>query len=196
MSNDEKLAQRAVLFAKHGITRDETLMERDPDGGWYYEQLELGYNYRMSDIQAALGISQLSRLPEFAARRREIVRQYDEAFSRVPEVKFQHDSNPEETVRHLYCLEFDTDALGVSRKFIFDALQAEGIGVNVHYLPVYRLPYYEHLGYLQDACPNANRFYEHAITLPLHLSMTEEDTLDVINAVNKIICWCKEAKAQ
>lgn len=191
--NDE-MAQRVELFAKHGITRDEALMERTPDGGWYYEQLELGYNYRLSDIQAALGVSQLERLPEFAKRRREIVRRYNEAFAAIPEVQFQFDPTPEQTVRHLYCLEFDTDALGVSRRFIFDALRAEGIGVNVHYLPVFRLPYYEHLGYATDQCPHANHYYEHAVTLPLHYCMSDADAEDVIEAVQKVIRFCKESR--
>lgn len=188
------LAQRIELFSKHGITRDESLMERDPDGGWYYEQLELGYNYRMSDMQAALGVSQLARLPEFAARRRRIVQRYNEAFDSVPEVQFQFDPAPDGTVRHLYCLEFDTNALGASRRFIFDALRAEGIGVNVHYLPVFRLPYYEHLGYVRGQCPNANRYYERAITLPLHFRMTDADVDDVITAVGKVVSFCRSSK--
>lgn len=184
---DEQLAQRVGLFAKHGITRDLTLMERPSDGDWYYEQLELGYNYRLSDIHAALGISQLQRLPEFTRRRQEIVRRYNEGFSQIPEVRFQYDPCPKDTVRHLYCLEFDTEALGTTRTFIFDALRAEGIGVNVHYIPVYRLPYYEHLGYSPNECLNANYFYEHAITLPLHYCMTDSDINDTIEAVRKVI---------
>lgn len=190
-SLDDAVAQRVELFAKHGITRDEALMERIPDGGWYYEQLELGYNYRLSDIQAALGMSQLERLPEFAKRRREIVQRYNQAFAAIPEVQFQFDPTPGETVRHLYCLEFDTDALGVSRRFIFDALRAEGIGVNVHYLPVFRLPYYAYLGYAADQCPNANYYYERAVTLPLHYCMSDADADDVIQAVQKVIRFCK-----
>jgi len=191
---DEGLAQRIALFSKHGITREESLMERSPHGGWYYEQLELGYNYRLSDIQAALGISQLARLPEFAARRRNIVAGYNKAFSDISEVQFQYDPHPDETVRHLYCLEFDTDALGTTRRFIFNALRAEGIGVNVHYLPVYQLPFYEHLGYDQDACPNANHYYDRAITLPLHCCMSDEDVADVVEAVRKIVSACKKER--
>ncbi len=190
----DDLAQRIELFSKHGITRDETLMERMPYGGWYYEQLELGFNYRLSDIQAALGVSQLNRLPEFAKRRREIVKRYNEAFAAISEVQFQFDPAPDETVRHLYCLEFDTEALGTSRKFIFDALRAEGIGVNVHYLPVFRLPYYEHLGYAPDQCPNANHYYEHAVTLPLHCCMSNADADDVIRAVQKVVRFCRSRK--
>lgn len=196
LTNDDGLATRATLFAKHGITRDPSLME-DPDGGgWHYEQLELGYNYRMSDIQAALGSSQLKRLDQFAQRRRQIVAFYNEEFSSVPEVSFQYDPRPEETVRHLYCVRFDLDALGVSRRFIFDALRAEGIGVNVHYLPVYRLPYYRNRGYAEDACPQANAYYDQAVTLPLHCCMSDHDARDVVRAVHKVVDWCKENRGR
>ena len=190
-TNDPELACRIELFAKHGITRKKELMENPDEGGWYYEQLELGYNYRISDIQAALGISQLGKLSEFARRRRELVALYNEAFSKIPEVSFQIDSTPEDTVRHLYCLTFDTDALGVSRKFIFDALHAENLGVNVHYLPVYLLPYYKHLGYEYGECPNAEDYYNCAVTLPLHCELSNEDAQHVIDAVVKVIDWCR-----
>lgn len=191
-TNDPKLAQRIELFAKHGITRKTELLENPDEGGWYYEQLELGYNYRISDIQAALGISQLKRLAKFARRRCELVSIYNEAFSAIPEVEFQFDPSPEETVRHLYCLKFDTEALGVSRRFIFDALRAENVGVNVHYLPVYLLPYYKHLGYRGKECPNAEDYYNHAVTLPLHCGMTDANIEDVISSVKKVIAFLRD----
>lgn len=193
-TDDARLAQRIELFAKHGITRDRTLMEHSDEGAWYYEQLELGYNYRLSDLQAALGTSQLAKLADFTKRRQMIVARYDEAFSMIPEVSFQLDERPEETTRHLYCLRFDIEALGVERRFIFDALRAEGIGVNVHYLPVYRLPYYQRLGYDASCCSEANRFYEQAVTLPLHCCMSDDDVEDVVNAVNKVINHCRSAE--
>lgn len=188
-TRNPELAQRVELFAKHGITRNRELMVDKTDGDWHYEQLELGYNYRISDIQAALGISQLDRLPEFARRRQEIVAYYDEAFACIPHVSFQLDLAPESTVRHLYVLRFDTEALQTSRRFIFDALRCEGIGVNVHYLPVFRLPYYARLGYDPNCCAEANLFYDQAITLPLHCSMSDADVRDVVNAVRKVIEW-------
>lgn len=186
-TNDPELAKRVQLFAKHGITRNRKWLEHPDEGDWYYEQLELGYNYRMSDLQAALGTSQLSRLDEFKARRQEIVERYNEAFAEIPEISFQHDGDPDNTARHLYCVRFDIDSLGVDRRFIFDALRAEGIGVNVHYLPVYRLPYYQNLSYDQLACPNANAYYDQAITLPLHYCMSDNDVDDVIEAVKKVV---------
>lgn len=186
-TDDEELAKRVLLFAKHGITRDRELMEHPDEGGWYYEQLELGYNYRMSDLQAALGLSQLRRLPDFSKRRQEIVAKYNDAFDSIPEVTFQKDERPNETTRHLYCLRFDTDALGVDRRFIFDALRAEGIGTNVHYLPVYRLPYYQNNGLGTQDCPQADAYYEETVTMPLHCCMTDEDVDDVIAATKKVV---------
>lgn len=195
-TDDPELARRVALFAKHGITRDASQMEHPDEGGWYYEQLELGYNYRISDIQAALGSSQLKRLPEFKDRRQEIVRRYNEAFDQIPEVSYQVDIHPDETTRHLYCVRFDADALGVDRRFLFDALRAEGLGVNVHYLPVYRLPYYERLGYPADSCPEANAYYEQAVTLPLHCAMSDDDVENVIAAVEKVIAACESGRGQ
>lgn len=190
-TSDPDLAKMVELYAKHGITRDRALLREKDQGGWYYEQLVLGYNYRISDIEASLGASQLKRLPEFSARRREIVAFYNERFSEIPEVSFQVDGTPEETTRHLYCLKFDTEALGVSRRFIFDALKAENIGVNVHYLPVYLLPYYQDLGHGRGECPNAEDYYDHAVTLPLHCGLTDEDVQHVVDAVMKLVDWCR-----
>lgn len=195
-TNDPELAQRIKLFSKHGITRERALMEHPDEGGWYYEQLELGYNYRLSDLQAALGISQLKRLPEFTARRQEIVAHYNEAFADIPEVSFQQDERPNETTRHLYCLRFDLDALNADRRFIFDALRAEGIGVNVHYLPVYRLPYYQNEGLACDDCVEADGYYNEVITLPLHCCMTDSDISDVVEAVNKVVHYCREGQGE
>lgn len=191
-TNDQEYAKRIVLYAKHGITRDPKLL-REPDAGsWHYEQLVLGYNYRISDIEASLGVSQLKRLDDFSKRRQEIVAFYNDAFSGIPEVSYQIDYEPENTTRHLYVLRFDVKALRHNRKFIFDALRAENIGVNVHYLPVYRLPYYQDLGYAYDSCPEANRYYEECVTLPLHCCLSDGDTRHVVDAVAKVVEWCRK----
>lgn len=195
-TNDPELAARVALLAKHGITRDRSLMRHPDEGGWHYEQLELGYNYRISDIEAALGASQMARLPEFSRRRREIVARYDGEFAGVPGVSFQRDDSPGETTRHLYCVRFDLGALGATRRFIYDALRAEGIGVNVHYLPVYRLPYYAGLGYDPACCPEANRYYEEAVTLPLHCRMSDADAEDVVRAVGKVVGACRAGRGR
>lgn len=193
-TNDPELACKIVLFAKHGITRDISLMRHKDEGSWYYEQLELGYNYRISDIEAALGASQIKRLPEFTKRRQEIVAYYNSEFSQIDEVSFQYDPTPEDTTRHLYVLRFDTKVLGKDRRFIFDALKAENIGVNVHYLPVYRLPYYEDLGYDPNCCPEANKYYEECITIPLHCCLSDEDAKHVVEAVKKVVDYCLNSK--
>lgn len=190
--SDPSIAQRVLLFAKHGITRDKNHLRNADEGSWYYEQLELGYNYRISDIEAALGVNQLSRLSDFTKRRQKIVAYYNNAFSAIPEVSFQHDSSPQSTTRHLYCLRFDLGALNVTRRFIFDALRAENIGVNVHYLPVYRLPYYSDLGFDSECCPEANRYYEETVTLPLHCAMSDDDVRNVVNAVCKVVDACRD----
>lgn len=193
-TDDPDLARRVALFAKHGITRDPARM-REPDaGGWHYEQLELGYNYRMSDIQAALGASQLARLLEFAARRRELVGHYERELAGITEVTPQLDPSPEATVRHLYCVRFDLEALGTTRRFVYDALRAENIGVNVHYLPVYRLPYYAGLGYDPGCCPEANAYYEECVTLPLHCAMSDGDAANVVAAVRKVVEACRDER--
>ena len=188
---DPELGKMIELYAKHGITRRPELMRETGEGGWYYEQLVLGYNYRISDIEASLGASQMKRLGEFGQRRRELVAFYNEKFAEIPEVSFQIDPTLDETVRHLYCLKFDTEALGTTRRFIFDALRAENIGVNVHYLPVYLLPYYKDLGHGRGECPNAEDYYDHAVTLPLHCKLSDEDAQHVVDAVAKIVSWCR-----
>ena len=188
---DPELGKMIELYAKHGITRRPELMRETGEGGWYYEQLVLGYNYRISDIEASLGASQMKRLGEFGQRRRELVAFYNEKFAEIPEVSFQIDPTPDETVRHLYCLKFDTEALGTTRRFIFDALRAENIGVNVHYLPVYLLPYYKDLGHGRGECSNAEDYYDHAVTLPLHCKLADEDAQHVVDAVAKVVAWCR-----
>lgn len=193
---DPELAHRVELFAKHGITRDRLQMRHPDEGDWYYEQLALGYNYRISDIEAALGASQMSRLSEFSKRRREIVAFYDREFAAIPEVSVQLDLTPETSTRHLYCLRFDVAALDTTRRFIYDALRAEGVGVNVHYLPVYRLPYYADLGYNKECCPEANRYYSEAVTIPLHCAMSDLDAKDVVRAVNKVIEACRMGRGR
>ena len=188
---DPELGKMIELYAKHGITRRPELMRETGEGGWYYEQLVLGYNYRISDIEASLGASQMKRLGEFGQRRRELVAFYNEKFAEIPEVSFQIDPTLDETVRHLYCLKFDAEALGTTRRFIFDALRAENIGVNVHYLPVYLLPYYKDLGHGRGECPNAEDYYDHAVTLPLHCKLSDEDARHVVDAVAKVVEWCR-----
>lgn len=192
LAQDAALAERVKLFARHGITREKELLRDQGNSGWYYEQQLLGYNYRLTDLQCALAVSQLKKLDRFAARRRELAEQYDRLLGAIPEVRLQKETDGSETVRHLYILRLDFSGLCCTRKEIYDALQAENIGVNVHYIPVYYFPYYQQLGYQKGLCPRAEEYYESCLTLPLFYSMTDRDQLDVVHAVDKVITYYRK----
>ena len=192
LTNDETLYKKLLLYRSHGITRDESLMEHEPDGAWYYEQVALGYNYRMTDIQAALIISQLDKLSMFSERRKEIVARYNEAFGKLPQLFVQKEIPDSDTTRHLYMLRIVPEKLSIDRKKFFDALAEENVCCNVHYIPTYYFPYYEKLGYQKGLCPNAEKLYEEIITLPLYYAMTDEDVESVIKAVTKIASYYVE----
>ena len=189
LTNDEDLYRKLLLYRAHGITRDTELMEYEPDGSWYYEQVDLGYNYRMTDIQAALIISQLDKLPMFSKRRKEIVNRYNEAFGKLPGIFVQKEIPDSDTTRHLYILRIVPERLTIDRKKFFEALAAENVCCNVHYIPTYYFPYYEKLGYKRGLCPNAEKLYEEMLSLPLYYSMTDEDVESVIEAVTKIAVY-------
>ena len=186
-TDDDELYRRLLLFRTHGITRVQDWMDKPSEGGWYYQQIDLGYNYRMTDIQAALLSSQLDKLEMFAKRRKELVKRYDEAFVEMPEIIVQKEIPESDTVRHLYIIQLNLDVLKCSRREVFEALQAEGVGVNVHYIPIYSFPYYRKLGYEMGICPNAERLYERIISIPLYYSLTDEEQYKVITAVKKVI---------
>jgi len=187
MTQNPELAQRVLMFARHGITRDPNLLQERGNSNWYYEQQMLGYNYRLTDIQCALALSQLEKLDRFAARRKELVQRYDEALGELPEVRIQKEYEGADTVRHLYILRLNFARLTCGRQEFYDAMQAENIGVNVHYIPVYWFPYYQSLGYQKNLCPNAEAYYESSLTLPLYYAMTGQDQEDVIRAVKKLL---------
>ena len=191
-TNDEDLYNKLLLFRTHCITRDIRFMDQEPEGGWFYQQVGLGYNFRVTDMQAALLSSQLDKLDLFAARRKELVRRYDAAFSDIPEIIVQKEIPESDTVRHLYIIQLKLDAINATRKEVYEALQAEGIGVNVHYIPTYYFPYYKKLGYERGICPNAEKLYEGIITIPLFYSMTDEDQDKVVYAVKKVIDYYKK----
>ncbi len=186
LTNNEEYYQKLLLYRAHGITRDAKQMEHEPDGPWYYEQIDLGYNYRMTDIQAALLISQLNKLPAFSGRRKEIVALYDKAFAKLPQIALQQEIPESDTTRHLYILRLIPEQLTTDRKQFFEALSAENIICNVHYIPTYYFPYYQRLGYEKGICPKAEKLYEEIISLPLYYAMTDKDVQDVIQAVTKI----------
>ena len=191
-TNDEDIYQRLLRLRSHGITRNPKYMVHPSDDGWYNEQVELGYNYRMTDIQAALLLSQLEKLPRFKERRKEIVERYEEAFGDMPELILQKEHPKSDTTRHLYVLRLNRDLLTCSRREFFDALHAENILAQVHYLPVYRHSYYEKLGYKAGICPNAERLYEEMVSIPLFYLMSDGDVEDVIAAVKKIVAYYRK----
>lgn len=191
-ARDAELAQRVLLFARHGITRDAALLEDKGNSNWYYEQQMLGYNYRLTDVQCALALSQLEKLERFSARRKELVRVYDEAFQELLEGIVQEENEGSDTVRHLYVLRLDLTRLRCDRREFYDALQAENIGVNVHYIPVYYFPYYQKLGYRKGLCPHAEAYYESCLTLPLFYGMTDQDQQDVIEALKKAAAYYRK----
>lgn len=187
LTNSEELYKRLLLFRSHGITRESDMLENESHGAWYYEQIDLGYNYRITDIQCALILSQLDKLGSFSDRRNQIVEKYNEAFSKMPELFVQEEIKESETTRHLYILRIKPETLNIDRKGFFEALAAENICCNVHYIPVYWHPYYQKLGYQKGICPHAEKLYNEMISLPLYYSLSDEDVNDVIKAVEKII---------
>lgn len=192
-SNNDEYGKRISLFARHGITHDESLMKEAPhEGPWYYEQIELGYNYRLTDFQAALLLSQLKKIDKFKNRRDEIVKRYDSEFSRIPEIKLMKYTEGSNTFRHLYIIQLQLDKLNCTRREAFDALAAEGVQCQIHYVPVYWFPYYQSLGYKKGLCPNAEEVYKGFLTIPLYPKMTDEEVEDVILAIKKVISFYKK----
>ena len=186
-TNCEKLYEKLLLFRTHGITRNQKLMNDKEDGPWHYEQIDLGYNYRITDLQCALGTTQMDKIDFFIKRRKELVNRYNKELSKIDGIIIQKEEEFSDTSRHLYIIKLDLNKFKVGRKEIFEALIAENIGVNVHYLPVYLHPYYEKLGYEKGLCPRAEELYKSIITLPLYPSMSDEDFRDVVKAVSKVV---------
>jgi UDP-4-amino-4,6-dideoxy-N-acetyl-beta-L-altrosamine transaminase len=182
VTNDPALARRMRLLRSHGITRDAADMTHEPDGPWYYQQIELGFNYRLTDIQAALGFSQLKQLDAFVGRRHALARRYDEALHDVPVMTpWQHPDTY--SGLHLYVIRLMLDRIGKTHREVFEELRAAGIGVNLHYIPVYRQPYYQRLGHTAADYPESERYYAEAISLPMFPALTEQQQDRVIEAV-------------
>jgi len=188
-TNNPELYEKLIRLRSHGITRKKDLMMDKNQGDWYYEQLELGNNYRLTDMQCALGIGQLEKLPFFQERRAVLVDRYNKILTTWDNLRILQSPEDSEATRHLYPVQIVPQRLKTGRKEIYEALKAEGIGVNVHYIPVYFFPDYQKLGYKKGLCPIAEQVYENLITLPLYPTMTDEDFDDVINALEKVFSY-------
>lgn len=184
VTDNEDFYKKMVLFRSHGITRDDSMMTRN-DGPWFYQQFDLGYNYRITDIQCALGCSQMKKLDRFLARRKEIVARYNEAFADCDNIITPYQLSDTESGWHLYIVQVKN----CDRRQVFEAMREKGIGVNVHYIPVYMHPYYQEHGYENVHCANAEEIYSHIISLPLYPGLTSEQQDYVIDTLKSL---CEE----
>lgn len=187
MTNDPALAERMRLFRSHGVTRDERLMTRPADGPWYYQQIELGYNYRMTDLQAALGVSQMNRVDDYVARRHAIADRYDALLSGLP-VKPPLRRADGRSALHLYVIRLAAETLAApGHRAVFEGLRARGVGVNLHYIPVHTQPYYEARGFAPGDFPEAEAYYAAAISLPMFPTLGEADQVRVVDALKEAL---------
>ena len=184
VTDNEDFYKKMILFRSHGITRDDSMMTRN-DGPWFYQQFNLGYNYRITDIQCALGCSQMKKLDRFLARRKEIVARYNEAFADCDNIITPYQLSDTESGWHLYIVQVKK----CDRRQVFENMREKGIGVNVHYIPVYMHPYYQEHGYENVHCANAEEIYSHIISLPLYPGLTSEQQDYVIDTLKSL---CEE----
>lgn len=185
LTNDAELAKKMDLLRSHGITRDEADMTHEPDGPWYYQQVELGFNYRMTDIQAALGLSQMQRLDEFVSRRHTLANRYDERLNNLALLIPVRQPCSYSSL-HLYVIRLQLEQIEKTHREVFEALRDAGIGVNLHYIPVYHQPYYKNLGFDNGYCPNAESYYSEAISLPMYPELLETQQNKVIEELTKV----------
>ena len=182
LTNHAELAECMALLRSHGITRDPAQMTDAPDGPWYYQQIDLGFNYRMTELQAALGVSQMERLDDYVSRRHALARRYDEQLAELPvTLPWQHPDSY--SGLHLYVIRLKLDQIDRPHREVFEALREQGIGVNLHYIPVHTQPYYQRMGFRPGDFPEAERYYEEAISLPMYPTMTTEQQDRVTTAL-------------
>lgn len=186
LTNDRELADSMALLRSHGITRDPAQMTHPSDGPWYYQQIELGFNYRMTELQAALGTSQMDRLDAFVARRHELARRYDDLLGDLPlTTPWQHPDSY--SGLHLYVIRLNLEQIERSHKEVFEALRDLGIGVNLHYIPVHTQPYYQRMGFKPGDFPESEKYYAEAISLPMFHTLTESEQDEVVAALKKAL---------
>ena len=185
-TNSPKLSEKMQLFRSHGVTRDPSLMSKLSEGGWYYQQVDLGFNYRMTELQAALGVSQMQRLDKFVTQRHILQKRYDSLLNDLAIIKPYQDQDNYSAL-HLYPIQVDLDSIDKSRQQIFDELRQSGIGVNVHYIPIHTQPYYQQFGFQEGDFPNSEFYYDRAISIPLFHTMTLEQQDEVVNNLKSIV---------
>ena len=186
LTNNKELYEKLKLYRSHGITRDSDLMTQEADGPWYYQQIELGFNYRMTDMQAALGCSQMDSLDEFVARRRYLVKRYNEKLKGLP-LRTPYQDEATNPSWHIYIIRVDFTKVKLSKKEIFARMRDRGIVLNLHYIPVHTQPYYQKLGFQKGDFPVSEKYYEEAITLPLYYDLTDEQQDEVIEALKEVL---------
>ncbi len=186
LTNDAELANKMALLRSHGITRDPAQMTHESDGPWYYQQIDLGFNYRMTELQAALGVTQMDRLDRYVARRHLLARRYDDLLAGLPvTTPWQHPDSY--SGLHLYVIRLQLDNIGKTHRQVFEALRELGIGVNLHYIPIHTQPYYQRMGFESGDFPEAERYYAEAISLPMFQTMTQAQQDEVIAALRKVL---------
>jgi len=189
MTNQKALYDKMALLRSHGITRNPEQMEGESHGGWYYQQIDLGFNYRMTELQAALGVSQMKRLDDFITARHHLADRYNELLKTLPVILPYQLKNTYSGL-HLYVIRLQLDKLPLTHKEVFEALRGKGIGVNLHYIPVHTQPYYEKLGFSAGDFPESERYYSEAISLPIFHCMTEEQQDKVVQVLTEILQVC------
>ncbi|WP_373949429.1 UDP-4-amino-4,6-dideoxy-N-acetyl-beta-L-altrosamine transaminase [Vibrio pomeroyi] len=186
LTNSKELADKMALLRSHGITRDSELMRGESHGGWYYQQVDLGFNYRMTELQAALGVSQMQRLDDFVSARHVLSKRYNEILSTLP-IVLPHQLEDTYSGLHLFVIRLKVDEISLTHKQVFDALRENGIGVNLHYIPVYTQPYYQSMGFSEGDYPESESYYREAISLPMFHMMTTEQQDQVKIVLEKVL---------
>lgn len=184
LTNDDELAARLGLLRSHGITRDPALMTQSMEGPWYYQQVALGFNYRMTDIQAALGASQMTRLEGYVNRRHAIAQRYNELLVDLP-VSLPWQDPESHSAYHLYVVRLQLEHIDSSHRQVFEALRARDVMVNLHYIPVHRQPYYQNMGFKSGDFPEAEQYYREAISIPMHVNLTDDEQVFVVSSLRK-----------